>query len=209
MDDVALAHQQLLGLCAYCFDDRLGQEFLFVEARDALVEVHGSWSRRCQRRWSGTLPCEAGHGCLCSVSGGLRNGREARLLDCCRLLTWEPWHLRGREAAGTRTRKRKNWKRAAISGTREGSTATPGSSDVNGGERESANQHIRRGWASHGGLNGSWKSKCCAGFYSMSGAGGRRCAWVSIGRRLDRAGDGVEGVRAGGEHCPCQISRGP
>ncbi len=28
------------------------------------------------------------------------------------------------------------------------------------------------------------------------------------GRRLDRAGDGVEGVRAGGEHCPCQKFRG-
>jgi hypothetical protein len=47
VDHIALAHQQLLGLGAYRFDDRLGQEFLFVEARDALVEIHGSCRRRC------------------------------------------------------------------------------------------------------------------------------------------------------------------
>lgn len=36
-----------------------------------------------------------------------------------------------------------------VSGTAEGRTASPGSSDVNGRERKYANQHIRRDWASH------------------------------------------------------------
>lgn len=28
--DVALAHKQLFGLCAYCLDHRLGEELLFI-----------------------------------------------------------------------------------------------------------------------------------------------------------------------------------
>lgn len=41
MDDVALTHEQLLRLCAYCFDDRLGEKFFLVEARDTLVQIDG------------------------------------------------------------------------------------------------------------------------------------------------------------------------
>lgn len=63
---IALAHQQLLGLGAYCLDHRLGQEFLLVEARDALVEVHGGCdiggvSGGCGDRAS-LAWCGAGHG---------------------------------------------------------------------------------------------------------------------------------------------------
>jgi hypothetical protein len=38
---VALLHEQLLGLCAYCLDDRLGQQLLLGEARNALIEIYG------------------------------------------------------------------------------------------------------------------------------------------------------------------------
>lgn len=41
VDDIALAHEQFLGLGADGLDDRLGEEFLLVEARDALVQVDG------------------------------------------------------------------------------------------------------------------------------------------------------------------------
>lgn len=39
MHDIALLHQQLFRFGAYCFNDRVGEEFLAVEAGDALVEV--------------------------------------------------------------------------------------------------------------------------------------------------------------------------
>jgi hypothetical protein len=45
VDDIALTHQQLFCLGAYRFDNRLGKEFLLVEAGDAFVEV----DRRYQR----------------------------------------------------------------------------------------------------------------------------------------------------------------
>ena len=41
VDDVALTHQQLLGLGADGLDDRLGEELLLVQARYAFVEVDG------------------------------------------------------------------------------------------------------------------------------------------------------------------------
>jgi hypothetical protein len=37
---VALLHEQLLGLCAYCLDHRLGQQLLLGEALYALVDVY-------------------------------------------------------------------------------------------------------------------------------------------------------------------------
>lgn len=39
---VALLHEQLLGLCAYCLDDRLGQQFLLGKPRYAFIEVYAS-----------------------------------------------------------------------------------------------------------------------------------------------------------------------
>lgn len=39
VDDVALAHEQLLRLGAYGLDDGLGKELLFVEARYTFVQV--------------------------------------------------------------------------------------------------------------------------------------------------------------------------
>jgi hypothetical protein len=41
--NIAFAHQQLFRLGAYGLDDRFGEKFLLVEARDALVEIDGSW----------------------------------------------------------------------------------------------------------------------------------------------------------------------
>lgn len=46
--DIALLHQQLFRFGAYCFNDRVGEEFLAVEAGDALVEVDaGRQTRHC------------------------------------------------------------------------------------------------------------------------------------------------------------------
>lgn len=39
MDDIALFHEHLLGLCAYGLDDRLGEQLLVVEPLNALVEI--------------------------------------------------------------------------------------------------------------------------------------------------------------------------
>jgi hypothetical protein len=46
VDDVALAHEELLGLCADGLDDGLGEELLLVQARDALVQVDGRWKTK-------------------------------------------------------------------------------------------------------------------------------------------------------------------
>lgn len=43
VDYIALAHQQLLCLSAYRFDDGFGEEFFLVETCDALVEVDRRW----------------------------------------------------------------------------------------------------------------------------------------------------------------------
>lgn len=40
VDDIALAHEQFLGLGAYCLDHGLGEEFLLVQARYTLVEIN-------------------------------------------------------------------------------------------------------------------------------------------------------------------------
>jgi hypothetical protein len=37
--NIALLHKHLFRLCAYCFYDRLGEQFLVVESLDALVEI--------------------------------------------------------------------------------------------------------------------------------------------------------------------------
>lgn len=37
---ITLLHEQLLGLCAYCLDDRLGQQFLLGKPRYAFIEVY-------------------------------------------------------------------------------------------------------------------------------------------------------------------------
>lgn len=39
MDDIALFHEHLLGLCAYGLNDRLGEQLLVVEPLDALVDI--------------------------------------------------------------------------------------------------------------------------------------------------------------------------
>lgn len=39
VDDIALLHEHLLGLCAYGLDDRLGEQLLLVEALNALVKI--------------------------------------------------------------------------------------------------------------------------------------------------------------------------
>lgn len=36
---IALLHKKLLRLGAYCFDDRVCEELLFVQAADALVQI--------------------------------------------------------------------------------------------------------------------------------------------------------------------------
>lgn len=71
VDDVALAHEQLLGLGADGLDDGLGEELFLVEARDALVQVDG----RCETR------------------GGVSVGQSLTpaFSFLCRL-TWEPGH---------------------------------------------------------------------------------------------------------------------
>jgi len=49
MDHIALPHEELFCLCAYCLNHRFRQQFLLVEARDTLVEVHGSCEIAGQR----------------------------------------------------------------------------------------------------------------------------------------------------------------
>ena len=39
---IALLHKELLGLCTYGLNDRLGQQLLLVQARYAFVQVDGS-----------------------------------------------------------------------------------------------------------------------------------------------------------------------
>ncbi len=41
MDHVALLHQQLLGLGAYCFDDGFSKQVLLVKAFNAFIEIDG------------------------------------------------------------------------------------------------------------------------------------------------------------------------
>lgn len=43
LHDIALLHQQLLRLGAYCLDDRVGEELLVVQPFDAFVEVDTGW----------------------------------------------------------------------------------------------------------------------------------------------------------------------
>lgn len=43
VDNVALSHQQLFRLGANGLDDGLGEEFFFVQPRDALVQVDRRW----------------------------------------------------------------------------------------------------------------------------------------------------------------------
>lgn len=43
VDDIAFSHEELLRLGAYGLDDGFGKELLFVETRDALVQVDGGW----------------------------------------------------------------------------------------------------------------------------------------------------------------------
>lgn len=61
--DVALAHEQLLGFGADGFDDGLGEQFFLVEARDALVQVDGSWSS--QISLASSRPVGAGFDVFC------------------------------------------------------------------------------------------------------------------------------------------------
>jgi hypothetical protein len=42
MNHITLLHQQLFGLCAYCFDDGLGEEVFLVEAFYTFVEIDRS-----------------------------------------------------------------------------------------------------------------------------------------------------------------------
>lgn len=37
--DVALLHEHLFCLCAYCLDDRFGKQLLLVESGDAFVKI--------------------------------------------------------------------------------------------------------------------------------------------------------------------------
>ena len=55
VDNIALSHEQLFGLCADGLDDRLSQELFLVQARDALVQIDG----RCKsgRISIGPLSC--------------------------------------------------------------------------------------------------------------------------------------------------------
>lgn len=43
MHDVALLHEELFGLGAYCLNNRLGQEVLLVECLYALIEINRCW----------------------------------------------------------------------------------------------------------------------------------------------------------------------
>lgn len=43
---VALLHQQLLSLCAYRLDDRLGQQLLFGKSRNTLIKIYGSFTQK-------------------------------------------------------------------------------------------------------------------------------------------------------------------
>lgn len=59
MHDIALLHKKLFRLGAYCFDDRLGEQFFLIEAADALVEVDRSCRVECDQLDAG--PCGAWH----------------------------------------------------------------------------------------------------------------------------------------------------
>ena len=63
VDDIALAHEQLLCLGAYRFNDRFGQELFLIQARDALVQI----DRGCPRALLDPAAAGAGRG----VVGGL------------------------------------------------------------------------------------------------------------------------------------------
>ena len=45
VDNIALLHQQLLRLGAYCFDHGVGEELLSIQACDALIEVDAGCTR--------------------------------------------------------------------------------------------------------------------------------------------------------------------
>lgn len=55
VDDIALLHEHLLGLCAYGLDDRLGKQLLLVEPLNALVKID-----------AGGKSGHDGGGCACS-----------------------------------------------------------------------------------------------------------------------------------------------
>ena len=40
MYDIAFLHEEFLCLCAYCFDDRVCQQFLFIEALDTFIQIY-------------------------------------------------------------------------------------------------------------------------------------------------------------------------
>ena len=65
--DIALLHQQLLRLGAYCLDYGIGEEFFPVQARDAFVEVDTGWEAYSES-------------CLL-LRGVQRHTRKARHLD--------------------------------------------------------------------------------------------------------------------------------
>lgn len=44
VNDIALAHKQLLRLGADSFNNRFGEQFFLIQARDTLVQVDGSYS---------------------------------------------------------------------------------------------------------------------------------------------------------------------
>ena len=74
MDHIALLHQQLFRLRAYCFDDEFIEEFLLVQLLDALIEVDGGYSHNYE---SAFIP---------------HHFSEKPLRDVKYLRTWKSWH---------------------------------------------------------------------------------------------------------------------
>lgn len=65
VDDIALLHQQLLCLGAYCFDNALGEKLFLVEAGYAFVQIDAGYVRSVymvsRRRYIPILTRQAGH----------------------------------------------------------------------------------------------------------------------------------------------------
>lgn len=77
VDDIALLHQQLLGLGAYCLDDGIGQEFFAVEPSDAFIEVYASYYTVSESEYRFNLggAYQADQALLMGMFGSFASGR--------------------------------------------------------------------------------------------------------------------------------------
>ena len=95
MDDIALLHEHLLGLCTYCFDDRLGEQLFLVQPLNALVEIDAGLqtSALATRRilaTTGTLQGSPGMiaACVLAQAGAMGVGEKLRAMGKAMLVPW-------------------------------------------------------------------------------------------------------------------------